>query len=176
MCRYGSTGRRKEEEKTNKKKQNSRHERENEQQEKSVPLLVTRARRSGSRESLYYSSRIASFRRSSRHEMKKAEKRKIETTQNYMSEKNNTGSRERERHQHILYTLSLGYILGIKRDTRGWECLLVYIPLSLDPSWLFNANALVSSYIYSVQGHHERLQFESTLVRWLFSQVDRSKR
>ena len=40
----------------------------------------------------------------------------------------------------------------------------------------FNANALVSSYIYSVQGHHERLQFESTLVRWLFSQVDRSKK
>ena len=86
MCRYGSTGRRKEEEKTNKKKQNSRHERENEQQEKSVSLLVTRARRSGSRESLYYSSRIASFRRSPRHEMKKAEKRKIETTQNYVYE------------------------------------------------------------------------------------------
>lgn len=161
--------------KNKQKKQNSRHERENEQQEKSVPLFVTRARRSGSRESLYYSSRIASFRRSPRHEMKKAEKRKIETTQNYMSEKNNTGSRERETSAYIIHTLPWlypGYKKGYKRVGVSFS---LHSP-SLDPSWLFNANALVSSYIYSVQGHHERLQFESTLVRWLFSQVDRSKR
>ena len=76
MCVATDRKERKKEEEITNKKQNSRHERENEQQEKSVPLRVTRARPSGSRESLYYSSRIASFRRSPRHEMKKAKKGK----------------------------------------------------------------------------------------------------
>ena len=48
----------------------------------------------------------------------KSEKRKIETTQNYMSEKNNTGSRERETSAYIVHTLPWlypGYKKGYKR-------------------------------------------------------------